>query len=92
VDAAIARIKKGNFGDVPAHLKDAHYKGAEKLGHGVDYQFPHNFENDWVQQQYLPDKIKHDQYYQPKTNGRFEAALANQYQQLLNAQGIKKKK
>ncbi|RRG09054.1 MAG: replication-associated recombination protein A [Lactobacillus sp.] len=92
VDAAIARIKKGNFGDVPAHLKDAHYKGAEKLGHGVDYQFPHNFENDWVQQQYLPDKIKHDQYYRPKTNGRFEAALANQYQQLLNAQGIKKKK
>ncbi|KRM60583.1 recombination factor protein RarA [Paucilactobacillus vaccinostercus DSM 20634] len=92
VDAAIARIKKGNFGDVPAHLKDAHYKGAEKLGHGVDYQFPHNFENDWVQQQYLPDKIKHDQYYLPKTNGRFEAALANQYQQLLNAQGIKKKK
>lgn len=92
VDAAIARVKKGNFGDVPAHLKDAHYKGAEKLGHGVDYQFPHNFENDWVQQQYLPDKIKHDQYYLPKTNGRFEAALANQYQQLLNAQGIKKKK
>lgn len=82
VDAAIARIKKGNFGDVPAHLKDAHYKGAEKLGHGVDYQFPHNFENDWVQQQYLPDKIKHDQYYLPKTNGRFEAALANQYQQI----------
>lgn len=92
IDAALATVRKGGFGDVPNHLKDAHYKGAEKLGHGTDYQFPHNFPNDWVKQQYLPDKLVHQQYYHPKDNGKFETALGYQYQQLLKAQGYHKKK
>lgn len=86
IDKAIDQVKAGGFGDVPAHLKDAHYQGAAKLGHGTEYKYPHAFPNDWVQQQYLPDKIKNAQYYQPKQNGRFEQALGQQYEQLLAAQ------
>ncbi len=86
IDKAIAQIRSGNFGDVPAHLKDAHYKGADKLGHGVDYQYPHDFPNDWVKQQYLPDKIKNATYYEPKANGTFEQSLGQRYHQLLDAQ------
>ncbi|GAX00170.1 replication-associated recombination protein A [Secundilactobacillus mixtipabuli] len=86
IDAAMSDISSGHYGDIPAHLKDAHYKGAKDLGHGVDYKYPHNFKNDWVKQQYLPDKIKNAQYYEPKTNGKFETALAQQYERLRKAQ------
>lgn len=86
IDRALAQVKQGGFGDVPAYLKDAHYKGAAKLGHGVDYQFPHDHPQDWVAQQYLPDRIKDAQYFQPKKNGRFEQALGKQYWQLRHAQ------
>ncbi len=89
IDAAMADIKSGNYGDVPANLKDAHYKGAADLGHGIDYKYPHSFKNDWVKQQYLPDKIKNVQYYEPKTNGKFETALAQQYDRLRAAQHAK---
>ena len=87
IDAALTTLKSGNYGQIPDHLKDAHYKGAAKLGHGTGYQYPHDFPNDWVQQQYLPDKIKFDQYYHPKTNGKYETALNGQYYQLRKAQG-----
>ena len=43
---------------IPTYLMDAHYKGASKLGHGLGYQYAHNFENHYVKQQYLPDEIK----------------------------------
>ncbi|KRL96436.1 ATPase [Limosilactobacillus equigenerosi DSM 18793 = JCM 14505] len=86
IDAAINRVNKGNLGDIPNHLKDAHYQGAAKLGHGVDYLYPHNYPEDWVKQQYLPDNLKNDQYYEPKTNGQFEQAYRDQYYRLLNAQ------
>lgn len=85
IDAALATVQKGHFGDIPADLKDAHYQGAAKLGHGVGYDFPHDHPGDWVAQQYLPDAIKHAEYYQPKRNGRYETALAEQYQKLLKA-------
>ena len=78
VDSALADVNAGKSGDIPAHLKDAHYKGAAKLGHGVNYQFPHNFPNDWVKQQYLPNNLANATYYHPKDNGRYEAALGEQ--------------
>lgn len=87
IDAALARLHKGHYGSIPDHLKDAHYKGAEKLGHGNDYKYPHDYPEDWVRQQYLPSAIKNDQYYHPKHNGRFETAYAKQYQSLRKAQG-----
>ena len=86
IDRALDRIHQGHYGTIPNHLKDAHYKGAAKLGHGTEYKYPHDFPEDWVQQQYLPDAIKNDQYYHPKENGRFEKAYAKQYQSLINAQ------
>ncbi|GAY73786.1 replication-associated recombination protein A [Lentilactobacillus kosonis] len=85
IDGALSDVKTGNFGDVPDHLKDAHYKGATDLGHGVDYKYPHDYPNDWVNQQYLPDKIKRAQYYIPKENGKIEQRLKAQYEQLRKA-------
>lgn len=82
IDSAITDILAGNNGDVPLHLKDAHYKGAKDLGRGIDYQYPHNFESGWVNQQYLPDKIKHKKYYHPKMTGKFEKALVDVYQKI----------
>lgn len=50
-------------GDIPIHLKDAHYAGAKNLGRGVDYLYPHNYPNNYINQQYLPDPIKDKKYY-----------------------------
>lgn len=82
IDSALTDIESGNYGEIPAHLRDAHYKGASSLGRGKDYLYPHNFAHDWVAQQYLPDKIKTKEYYQPKQNGRYETALEEQYRRL----------
>lgn len=89
LDAAIADIRSGKAGDVPDHLRDSHYKGAQSLNRGVGYQYPHNFDDAWVDQQYLPDKLKNTHYYQPKATGKYEQALGQRYQQL---QQRKKKK
>lgn len=86
VDSALEQVRAGGTGEVPDHLKDAHYKGASKLGHGTNYLFPHDYPQDWVAQQYLPERIKNAQYFHPKKNGHFEQALGNQYWQLKNAQ------
>lgn len=83
IDAAIADIRKGNSGEVPNHLKDAHYQGAKELGRGIDYLYPHDYENGWVKQQYLPNKIKNKIYYEPKKTGKFEQALNTVYERLL---------
>ncbi|TKC20024.1 replication-associated recombination protein A [Robertmurraya kyonggiensis] len=82
IDQAISDIRKGISGEVPDHLKDAHYKGARELGRGIEYLYPHDYENGWVQQQYLPDRIKNKKYYAPKTTGKFEQALASVYEKL----------
>lgn len=82
IDSALADIRKGVIGEVPDHLKDAHYKGAKELGRGIDYLYPHNYETGWVRQQYLPNRLKNKQYYQPKRTGKFEQALAAVYEKL----------
>ena len=53
IDAALADIRAGKSGDIPAHIKDAHYGGAAKLGRGLTYQYPHSYPNHWVEQDYL---------------------------------------
>lgn len=83
IDAALTDIRAGKSGEVPDHLKDAHYKGAKELGRGIDYKYPHNYESGWVHQQYLPNKLKNKIYYQPKKTGKFEQALASVYNKLL---------
>lgn len=83
LDAAIQDIRMGKSGEIPDHLRDAHYKGAKELGRGVEYLYPHDYENGWVKQQYLPDKIKNKIYYEPKKTGKFEQALAAIYEKLI---------
>lgn len=82
LDAALADIRAGKSGEVPAHLKDSHYKGAEKLGRGLDYKYPHNYDNAWIDQQYLPNTIKNRNYYEPKKTGKFEQALEQVYSKI----------
>ena len=54
---------------VPAHLQDAHYKGSQKLGHGVGYKYAHDYPGHYVKQQYLPDEIKDARFYEPGVLG-----------------------
>ncbi|UTR09278.1 AAA family ATPase [Evansella sp. LMS18] len=69
IDAALSTVEKERTGEVPLHLRDAHYKGASKLGHGEGYKYPHNFEHNYVPQQYLPDHLVSKQFYSPSANG-----------------------
>ncbi|MGO4887391.1 AAA family ATPase [Anaerobacillus sp. MEB173] len=69
IDEALATVKKEKSGQVPLHLRDAHYKGAKELGHGIDYKYPHNYENGYVPQQYLPDHLTKKTFYNPTTYG-----------------------
>jgi putative ATPase len=69
LDAAIADVKAGNFGRVPLHLRDAHYAGAKKLGHGKGYKYSHDSELGVVEQQYLPDELRGVSYYKPTEHG-----------------------
>ncbi len=68
IDEALADIQSGNMGDIPPHLKDAHYSGAKKLNHGTGYKYPHSYPNNYVSQQYLPDTLKDKKYYIPGNN------------------------
>jgi len=75
LDAAIADVRKGKTGEIPMHLRDAHYQGANELGHGVGYKYPHDYPNGWVQQIYLPEELENVQYYQPKHAGEEKKLL-----------------
>lgn len=68
IDDALTDLEKIDVGQIPSHLKDSHYEGAMELGHGNTYLYPHNYKNDYVKQQYLPDEIKDKKYYIPKEN------------------------
>ncbi|WP_276838191.1 replication-associated recombination protein A [Anaerovibrio lipolyticus] len=70
IDAALADVRHRNCGPVPEHLRDAHYKGAAKLGHGINYKYAHDFPYHFVKQQYLPNNLKGTTYYHPTANGR----------------------
>ncbi|WP_431307308.1 replication-associated recombination protein A [Ferdinandcohnia quinoae] len=70
LDLAIEDVRNGNIGEIPLHLRDAHYSGASKLGHGIGYKYPHDYPNGWVSQQYLPDVLLNTKYFQPKQNGQ----------------------
>ncbi|PYY35179.1 replication-associated recombination protein A [Curtobacterium sp. MCJR17_055] len=69
VNQAIADVKAGRMGVVPNHLRDAHYAGAKRLGHGKGYVYSHDAEHGVATQQYLPDAIDGTEYYTPTANG-----------------------
>jgi len=69
IDQALATVKNEKTGEVPIHLRDAHYKGAAKLGHGKDYLYPHDFEGGYVTQNYLPESLRDKVFYHPSPRG-----------------------
>ena len=81
IEMAQRDVRQKNCGAVPMHLRDAHYPGAEKLNHGVMYQYPHAFAGNYVKQQYLPDALVDAAYYEPTDNGQ-EAAIKKRLDQL----------
>lgn len=75
IDEALADVRSGFTGQVPMHLRDAHYPGAKALGHGAGYLYPHDHPHGVVSQQYLPDAVVGTEYYRPTGNG-FEQRIA----------------
>ena len=69
INKALDDIKNIKTGNVPAHLKDSHYSGSSEFGHGKGYLYPHNYEEGYVKQQYLPDNMVGAKYYKPTENG-----------------------
>ncbi|MGM0502275.1 MAG: replication-associated recombination protein A [Bacillota bacterium] len=69
IDQALEAVKKTSTSGVPSHLKDAHYSGAQDLGNGEGYKYPHSFPGNYVNQQYLPDELTGTQFYSPTGNG-----------------------
>ncbi|MDD7943469.1 replication-associated recombination protein A [Microbacterium sp. NE2HP2] len=69
INAAISDVRAGGFGRVPKHLRDAHYAGAKRLGHGKGYVYPHDLEVGVATQQYLPDELRGKRYYEPTNRG-----------------------
>lgn len=69
ISEAMDYVKNNPMGAIPVHLQDAHYKGAAKLGHGLNYKYAHNYKNHYVKQQYLPDGMEGVSFYQPTENG-----------------------
>lgn len=77
IDAAIADVRHKDCGQVPDHLKDSHYSGASKLGHGNTYKYAHNYPNGYVKQQYLPTPLMDASYYNGIKRGKEEQLLCD---------------
>ncbi len=69
IDEAMKVVNEQKISGVPAHLQDAHYKGAQKLGRGIGYKYAHDYKNNYVKQQYLPDELAGMRFYNPTQNG-----------------------
>ena len=69
IDKAFDDVRSKQTSPVPAHLRDNHYKGAKSMGRGIGYKYPHDFKNNYVKQQYLPDELINECYYCPNDSG-----------------------
>ncbi len=70
IGAARADVRDRPSSGVPAHLRDGHYQGAQAIGHGDGYEYPHDDPRGWVDQEYLPPEVAGRRYYQPTQHGR----------------------
>lgn len=87
IDKALSDLRQNGNLPIPRHLRDGHYAGSKELGNAQDYKYPHNYPSNWVQQDYLPEKIKNADYFTPNENGKYERALGmtkNKIEQLKN--------
>ncbi len=85
MEGALADLRAGNGGEVPTNLRDAHYDGAAKLGHGQGYRYAHDYPHHYVKQQYLPDTLKDRVYYQYGENKTEQTA--KRYWDLIKGEG-----
>ncbi|MBS4025010.1 MAG: AAA family ATPase [Clostridia bacterium] len=85
IDQAIGDVRTKDTGEVPRHLRDIHYSGAGKLGHGGGYLYPHLYPDHYVKQQYLPDPLVKASYYQPSEQGK-EKEIAARWKQLTKSE------
>lgn len=69
INKAMSDVENIKIRQIPPYLKDTHYNGATNLGNGIGYKYAHNYEKNYVKQQYLPDEIKNNIYYEPSNNG-----------------------
>lgn len=69
IESAMEAVKNSTTYGVPAHLQDAHYGSAYKLGHGIGYKYAHDYKNHYVKQQYLPEELEGSRFYVPTDNG-----------------------
>ena len=86
IDKAQEMVKRENTGQVPPHLRDAHYGGAKELGHGIGYKYAHDYPENYVKQQYLPDAIRDERFYIPTDNG-YEKQIRMRLEHLRNREG-----
>ncbi len=80
IKSAMQDLENKNVGDVPMHLKDAHYSGAQKLGVG-GYKYPHDYSNNYVKQQYMPQELRDTIYYIPQEN-KYEGSIKNYWKNI----------
>lgn len=81
IQEAMEAVQREGITTIPPHLQDAHYKSAGKLGHGIGYQYAHNFPNHYVEQQYLPDELVGRKFYHPSGNG-YEKKIQEYFQEI----------
>ena len=81
IGEAMEAVQKEHMASIPAHLQDAHYKSAGKLGHGAGYKYAHDYPNHYVEQQYLPDELVGRKFYRPTENG-YEKKIQEYFQKI----------
>ena len=86
IDKAMSMVRERETGQVPPYLRDAHYGGAQKLGHGIGYKYAHDYPEHYVKQQYLPDEMVGERFYEPSQNG-YEKEIAERLDRLRNRKG-----
>lgn len=86
INRALKDVAERRVKPVPVHLRDASYRGASRLGHGTGYKYPHDFPGNWVDQEYLPEGVQSQPYYEPTNNG-YEADIKSRLEKLKKRQG-----
>ncbi len=86
IDKAMSLVREKETGQVPPYLRDAHYGGASSLGHGIGYKYAHDYPEHFVKQQYMPDQMAGEKFYEPSDNG-YEKKIRERLDRLYHREG-----
>ncbi len=86
IDKAMSLVREKETGQVPPYLRDAHYGGAAGLGHGIGYKYAHDYPEHFVKQQYMPDQVAGEKFYEPSDNG-YEKEIRERLDRLYHREG-----